>query len=261
MGIDRQQAWRSSPVFAPEARSCTANSLAITATNGWTTRRLLPRPQLVDEVADHLRAAIISGGLSAGTAILQDQTAAGLGVSSGRVREALLTLRAEGLVAQATNRLHVVLPVEIHDIEDIFWLQANIAERLAVTAAQLITEAEIDALDWINGALSEAVSAEDMETIAAADFDFHRTFISCAGRNKLSWFLFHVAGYIPPVLYAADPEWGDAAVECNHRLIAALRRRDIEGVVAETAQWFTQIQRAFESARDGFESKLQTKAS
>ena len=261
MGIDRQTAWPSSPVSAPDMRSATTNSIVNTATNGWTPHRLLPRPQMVDEVADHLRAAIMTGALGAGTAILQDQTAARLGVSTSPVREALLTLRAEGLVAQATNRLHVVLPVELDDIEDIFWLQANIAERLAATAAQRITAAEIDALDWINVALSEAVSAENMEAIAAADFDFHRTFISCAGRNKLSWFLFHVARYIPPVLYAADPEWGDAAVDSNHRLIAALRRRDTDGVVTETARWFTQIQRAFESGRDGFESMVKTKAS
>ena len=261
MGIDRQTAWPPSPVAAPDMRSATTNSLVNTAANGWTPHRLLPRPQLVDEVADHLRAAIMTGALSAGTAILQDQTAARLGVSNSPVREALLTLRAEGLVAQGTNRLHVVLPVELDDIEDIFWLQANIAERLAATAAQRITAAEIDALDWINVALSEAVSAENMEAIAAADFDFHRTFIASAARNKLSWFLFQVARYIPPVLYAADPEWGDAAVDSNHRLIAALRRRDTDGVVTETAQWFTQIQRAFESGRDGFESMVKTKAS
>jgi DNA-binding GntR family transcriptional regulator len=261
VGIDRQSAWLSSPAQAPDMRSATTNSLVNTATNGWTSRRLLPRPQLVDEVADHLRAAIMTGALSAGTAILQDQTAARLGVSTSPVREALLTLRAEGLVAQETNRLHIVLPVEPDDIEDMFWLQANIAERLAATAAERITAAEIDALDWINVALSEAVSAENMEAIAAADFDFHRTFVSCAGRNKLSWFLFHVARYIPPVLYAGDPEWGEAAVDSNHRLIAALRRRDFDAVVTETAQWFTRIQRAFESGRDGYESMVRTKAS
>jgi DNA-binding GntR family transcriptional regulator len=241
-------------------RTATAKRVVNPAANGWAPSRLLPRPQLVDEVADHLRAAIMSGALAAGTAILQDDTAAHLGVSTTPVREALLTLRAEGLLAQGTNRLHVVLPVERCDIEDIFWLQATIAERVAAMAAQRITAAEIKTLDWINIALSEAVSAQDVDAIAAADFDFHRTFIACAGRMKLSWFLFHVARYIPPVLYAADPEWGDAAVDNNHRLIAALRRRDTDGVVAETAQWFAQIRLAFESGRDGFDSKVRTKA-
>jgi DNA-binding GntR family transcriptional regulator len=242
-------------------RLATTNRAVNSASNGWTPYRLLPRPQLVDEVADHLRAAIMSGALPGGAAIVQDETAARLGVSVTPVREALLTLRAEGLLAQGTNRLHVVLPVELGDIEDIFWLQASIAERLAASAARRITVVEIEALDWINGALSEAVSAHDRDAIAAADVDFHRTFFSYAGRVKLSWFLFHVAQYIPPVLYAADPDWADAAVDNNHRLIAALRRRDTEGVVAETAQWFTQIRRAFEAGRNGFDSKVQTKAS
>ena len=54
-------------------------------------------------------------------------------------------------------------------------------------------------------------------------------FNQAAGRIKLAWFLLHVARYVPLMVYAADPEWGAAAVENHRQLIAALRRRDRSG--------------------------------
>ena len=88
----------------------------------------------------------MSGALRPGTFIRLDETAAKLGVSVTPVREALLKLRGEGMVQLEPHRGHVVLPLSRQDIDDIFWLQATIAKELAATAAQHITDAEIDDL-------------------------------------------------------------------------------------------------------------------
>src|ERR1700734_2978608 len=109
----------------------------------------LRRAQLSDEVAGHLRAAIMSGALRPGTYIRLDETAAKLGVSVTPVREALLKLRGEGMVQLEPHRGHVVLPLSRQDIDDIFWVQATIAKELAATAAQNITDGEIDELEYI----------------------------------------------------------------------------------------------------------------
>jgi DNA-binding GntR family transcriptional regulator len=199
----------------------------------------LRRAQLSDEVAGHLRAAIMSGALRPGTFIRLDETAAKLGVSVTPVREALLKLRGEGMVQLEPHRGHVVLPLTRQDIDDIFWLQATIAKELAATAAQHITDAEIDDLERITEALAAAVGAADTEAIAATEFAFHRAFNQAAGRIKLAWFLLHVARYAPLMVYAADPEWGAVAVENHRQLIAALRRRDTAAVVEHTHWQFT----------------------
>ena len=199
----------------------------------------LRRAQLSDEVAGHLRAAIMSGALRPGTFIRLDETAAKLGVSVTPVREALLKLRGEGMVQLEPHRGHVVLPLTRQDIDDIFWLQATIAKELAATAAQHISDAEIDDLERITEALAAAVGAADTEAIAATEFAFHRAFNQAAGRIKLAWFLLHVARYMPLMVYAADPEWGAAAVENHRQLIAALRRRDTAAVVEHTHWQFT----------------------
>jgi DNA-binding GntR family transcriptional regulator len=199
----------------------------------------LRRAQLSDEVAGHLRVAIMSGSLRPGTFIRLDETAAKLGVSVTPVREALLKLRGEGMVQLEPHRGHVVLPLTRQDIDDIFWLQATIAKELAATASQNITDAEIDDLERITDALATAVADADNEAIATTEFAFHRAFNHATGRIKLSWFLLHVARYMPLTVYAADPQWGAAAVANHRKLIAALRRRDTAAVVEHTHWQFT----------------------
>ena len=180
----------------------------------------------------------MGGTLRPGTFIRLDETAGQLGVSITPVREALRTLRGEGMVVLEPHRGHVVAPLSRRDVEDIFWLQATIARELAATAAERITDDELDELARCADALADAVADANPETVAAAEFAFHRTFNLAAGRIKLAWFLLHVARYMPPLIYAQDPEWGALAVDNHQRLVAALRRHDTAEVIALTGSQF-----------------------
>ncbi|GAS99768.1 GntR family transcriptional regulator [Mycolicibacterium canariasense] len=181
----------------------------------------------------------MSGTLRPGTFVRLDETAARLGVSITPVREALRTLRGEGMVQLEPHRGHVVSPFTRDDIADIFWLQATIATEISASAAARITEDQIDELSRLTDALSEAVDSGDAESIALAEFAFHRAFNRSAGRIKLAWFLLHAARYLPPNLYAADPSWGADAVDNHRQLVAALRRRDADEVVRLTRNQFS----------------------
>lgn len=196
------------------------------------------REQLSDEVAAHLRTAIMSGTLRPGTFVRLDETAAALGVSITPVREALRTLRGEGMVQLEPNRGHVVSAFTRDDIADIFWLQATIATEIAANAARRITEPGIAELDRLTDELADAVAAGDVDAIALAEFLFHKEFNRAAGRTKLAWFLLHAARYLPVRIYAADPQWGAAAVANHRELIAALRDKDIDEVVRQTRRQF-----------------------
>jgi DNA-binding GntR family transcriptional regulator len=154
------------------------------------------------------------------------------------VREALRTLRGEGMVQLEPHRGHVVVPLSRGDVEDIFWLQATIAEQLAVTAVERITEAEIDELDRLNDELAAAVDRGEVDQISSAEFAFHRAFNRSTGRIKLAWFLLHVARYLPGEIYAGDPQWGVSAIAGHRELIAALRRRDVGTAVRLTGGEF-----------------------
>jgi DNA-binding GntR family transcriptional regulator len=202
-------------------------------------RRAVHREQLSDEVAARLRADIMTGTLRPGTFIRLDETAAALGVSITPVREALRTLRGEGMVQLEPHRGHVVVALTRGDIEDIFWLQATIAKELAATAAERITDVEIDELERLNEGLATAVSHGDPEDIVAAEFVFHRALNRVTGRIKLAWFLLHVTRYLPGQIYASDAGWGESAVSTHRELIEALRRRDVDTVVRLTSGEFT----------------------
>jgi DNA-binding GntR family transcriptional regulator len=190
-------------------------------------------------VAAHLRVRIMSGTLRPGTFIRLDETAAELGTSITPVREALRTLRGEGMVQLEPHRGHVVSPFTRGDIEDIFWLQAVIAGRLARSAAERITDDEIDELERLTQTVGDAIERQDADEVADAEFSFHRAFNRASGRIKLSWFLLHAARYLPPHIYASDGEWGRHTMANRRELIAALRRHDVATVVRLTDVQFS----------------------
>ncbi len=203
------------------------------------TERLRRRPQLSDDVADHVRSRIMSGQVRPGEYIRLDETAAGLGVSVTPVREALSTLRGEGLVESVPHRGYVVNPLTRGDVADIFWLQGQIAVELATRAAGLATAADLDDLTRLCDALAAATDGGDADAIALAEFEFHRRLNQIAGSAKLAWFLHGAVRYTPHRLYATDPDWGAFAVSGHRRLIGALRDGDLAGVEKETRLQFS----------------------
>ncbi|UYP19289.1 GntR family transcriptional regulator [Rhodococcus sp. Z13] len=201
------------------------------------------RPQLSDEVARHLRGSIMSGVLRPGDFIRLDETAAELGVSVTPVREALLTLRGEGMVESAPNRGYRVAPLTRQDIDDIFWLQGQIAVELALRAVDRVTSEDLGRLTELNERLRMLVSlpegvSPDVERIADAEFDFHRELNRIADSPKLAWFLNAAARTIPYRLYARDTDWGTLAVRSHTALIDALGRQDHNEVITQTLLQF-----------------------
>ena len=174
-----------------------------------------------------------------GEFIRMDDMAARLGVSVTPVREALLTLRGEGMVNLAPHRGYIVADLSRVDVEDLFWLQCEIAVRLALRTAAAITPEQIGELEWCNQKLSAAVRAGDGPEVADAEFEFHRIHNLVADSDKLSWFLLSATRYTPAQLYATDPEWGEVAVDSHAKLIAAYRAGDREQIIEQTRRQFT----------------------
>ena len=171
--------------------------------------------------------------------VRMDDMASRLGVSVTPVREALLTLRGEGMVNLAPHRGYIVADLSRVDVEDLFWLQCEIAVRLALRTAAAITPEQIGELEWCNQKLSAAVRAGDGPEVADAEFEFHRIHNLVADSDKLSWFLLSATRYTPAQLYATDPEWGEVAVDSHAKLIAAYRAGDREQIIEQTRRQFT----------------------
>lgn len=204
-----------------------------------SSRHLGRRPQLSDDVASFVRNRIMAGDVRPGDFVRLDETAAELGVSVTPVREALLTLRGEGLVELVPHRGYVVAPLTRSDIDDVFWLQGCIAEKLAARAAETIGDDTIAELDDINVRFSDAVRTGDGARIETLEFSFHRTLNRAAAARKLAWFLHNATRYTPAHFYSSDPEWGVEAVAAHHRILDALREHDPNTAGTETRDHFT----------------------
>ena len=76
------------------------------------------RHNLADEVATHIRTAILAGRLRSGERIDQDAIADELGVSRLPVREALIALDKEGLVNTIPRKGSYVARIDREDIAD-----------------------------------------------------------------------------------------------------------------------------------------------
>ncbi|QUQ66422.1 GntR family transcriptional regulator [Kutzneria sp. CA-103260] len=188
-------------------------------------RPLTARPQLSDEVAAHLREAIMSGVLRPGQFVRLDAVAAELGVSVTPVREALLALRGEDMVELEPRRGFVVSPLSRRDVEDMFRLQADLAVQLAVRATELITPEQLQHVSQVALDLASAVGHQEL---SALEYEFHRLINKAAAARKLARFLDMASRYVPARVYTADPQWRLQVVADHADLLAALRSRDPE---------------------------------
>lgn len=189
--------------------------------------RLTQRPQLSEEVADHVRTRIMSGQARPGDFVRLDETAASLGVSVTPVREALLTLRGEGLVDLVPRRGYLVSPMSRQDIEDIFWLQTVLSKRIVDRAVPHYDAATVEAHAHLIDEFEAADRTGDVDGIVRTQFAIHRTINLASRSDKLSRFLSNAARYLPYGLYAEDPHWRSAALEDNRRMLEALRVGDV----------------------------------
>lgn len=201
-------------------------------------QRLRRRPQLSEEVAIHLREQIMTAAIRPGEFVRMDETAERLGVSVTPVREALLTLRGEGMVNLAPHRGYVVAELSRTDVDDLFWLQGEIAVKLALRTADAITPEQIADLEGHNDRLRDALNVGDVADVELAEFEFHRSHNRIAASGKLAWFLLSATRYTPSRLYATDPGWGVVAMDSHQKLLEAYRRGDRAEVIEQTRRQF-----------------------
>lgn len=193
----------------------------------------MPRPQLSDDVARFVRRRIFDGSYPAGSYVRLDQLAAELGISVTPVREALLGLRAEGMLEQQPHRGFVVLPVTGRDIADVSNVQAYIGGELAARAALSIGDDQLRDMERVQDQLEGAYADTDDDRAVRLNYEFHRAINVAADSPKLAQLMSQITRYAPESAYPTIAEWPPKSIEHHRRLLTALRKRD--GELARTA--------------------------
>ena len=127
-----------------------------------------------------LRERIVGGEYLPGTPLLQRELADSFGVSREPIRQALLTLEAEGLVVSRPRRPSVVAPVTLKLVEDVYEIRAELdglAAMRAATRADVRPELAMRLREVVESAHKETAPAQLLEL----DHQFHREIYAASG--------------------------------------------------------------------------------
>jgi len=131
------------------------------------------QPNLAEQVHDAIVSEIAEGKLKPGERVIQEQIAEALGVSRQPVQQALLLLRKQGVLREATGRGLIVAPLDLEHVRNMYDIRAVMeglafrkaadhgAERARKQGAALIQ----------NG--RKAVKSGSVAAMIAADLRFH----------------------------------------------------------------------------------------
>lgn len=199
----------------------------------------LRRPNLKQEVAQHIRDQILSGRARPGDRIDQESIAAELGLSRLPVREALITLEAEGLVENVARRGSFVAALEPDDISDHFEMYGLLSGLAAGRVASL-SESRPDILTQLEEINAQMRASTDPAEHDRLNFTFHQTINKAGTSRRLRAVLRMLAHNMPTNFFVTNTEWAwkERALDEHDLIVAALRSRDERAASQAVEQHF-----------------------
>jgi DNA-binding GntR family transcriptional regulator len=133
-----------------------------------------------------LRKLILSNEWQPGFQATEPEIALRLAMSRTPVREALMRLQSEGLVAVVPRHGLRVLPVSPDDMREIYQILTSLEATAAGLAAKRdLAAAQLAPLDEATATMERALAADDLTAWAEADAQFHDMLLDLGGNRKL----------------------------------------------------------------------------
>lgn len=140
---------------------------------------------LREKVLQRVRSEIVSGRSAPGTIYSVPSLATEMGVSTTPVREALLELSRNGLVAPLRNRGFRVEATSLQELENVFDLRVLLESfALVALARQRITDTA--PLVTLADAVADAVRKDDVRGYIETDRRFHEALVARANNPLLT---------------------------------------------------------------------------
>jgi DNA-binding GntR family transcriptional regulator len=179
-----------------------------------------------ERAANELRDRILTGRLQPGQRIDLAEITEEFGTSRTPVREALLELSYEGLVAVSPRSSIVVLGITPDDAVDNFAVLAALSGKAAEWATARITPEQLAELRTLAGAIRGAPDT------VAANRRFHRALNHAAGSPRLLTYLRQAVRVVPNSYFELFPEQEKRSEIEHAELLDAIERGD--GAAART---------------------------
>lgn len=134
----------------------------------------------------HLRQEIISNTLRAGTPLRVSTLAKMLGVSATPVREALIRLEADGLVAWRPNRGAIVAPLRAEEVRNLYEMRSVLEGLAARRAAASVDAPMLARLAQALGEIASLLEAGRYAESIDRNRTFHETIYEMARNPELT---------------------------------------------------------------------------
>lgn len=138
-------------------------------------------PNLAEQVRVAILEEITAGRLPPGERVIQEQVAQALGVSRQPVQQALLLLRDQGLLREASGRGLIVAPLDADEVQHMYELREAIEGVAARQAARLSAERAAKQGPALIDAGRKAVESGSVPRLVAADRRFHQFVYELSG--------------------------------------------------------------------------------
>jgi DNA-binding GntR family transcriptional regulator len=184
-------------------------------------------PSTTEQIADSLRTDILRGKMKSGQPLRQDEIAARFRVSKIPVREALVQLKAEGLVIFHRNRGVFVSELSAAEANEIYVMRIALETANLERAIPHLTVAQL-------GQAEEILNAIDREKNVARwselNWEFHAALYSPAFLPRLTETIrtlhANIGRYL--ILYLAGMDYQKASQREHRALLEACRHGNVE---------------------------------
>jgi DNA-binding GntR family transcriptional regulator len=140
----------------------------------------------VDDAYTRLKDEIRTNRMPPGFQATEPEIALRFGMSRTPVREALIRLESEGLVELIPRKGARVLPINVHDMKEIYDILTSLEPDVAAdVAAKNLTKAQLRPLEKAAADMEKALKHDDLDAWADADDRFHHHMLDLHGNRRL----------------------------------------------------------------------------
>ena len=207
---------------------------------------------LGQRVAHELRRLLISGQLSAGTRLVEDQLATQFGVSRGPIRDAFRQLTTEGLLESRRPGVFVKGVTE-RDVDELYSLREALESLALRLAMETATSADWQRLTSAIEAMRDAADRRSAADFAKADLEYHSHFYRLSRHSRLTDVWEHYRPTFAVMLDITTAQDSDLhpSAEAHAELLTVAMQGDPEAAVTNLAEHLL-------GARNRLRSALQT---
>lgn len=184
-----------------------------------------------ERITQSLRDAVLTGKLTPGTPIIQEEIASQYNVSRMPVREAFRQLESENLISIYPGRGAFVTRLDAQDIAEIFEIRTLLetdALRRAIPNFSALTLIQADQL------LEQQATVSDVQQFGKLDVEFHVTLYTPANRPRLTDLITTYRNQVTRFYYTVTDldSFRTEALDHHHKILSACKNNDIPAAVS-----------------------------